>query len=125
MASFCYRLPWPPSVNSYWRTGVSTKHGVPMTYLSPKAKEFRSEVVRCIAEQDGDTPDTLFGRLAVHIELVAPTRRKFDVDNFCKSTIDALMHAGIFADDEQIDKLIVERKHVEAPGCADVTITEL
>lgn len=70
-------------------------------------------------------PLRLKGRLAVHIELIAPTRRKFDIDNRIKSALDALMHAGVFIDDEQIDELRVKRLHVEAPGACDVTVTEL
>lgn len=123
--TYTYRLPWPPSVNVYWRTGTTSKHGVPMTYLSRKAKEFRATVVREIQQQDGPQPETLFGRLMVSLELIPPTRRKLDIDNFCKSTLDALMHAGVFADDEQIDELRIRRLHVEPPGACDVTITEL
>lgn len=96
-----------------------------MTYLSTKAKEFRAVVAAIVRDADPPEPETLFGRLAVHIELIAPTRRKCDVDNFCKSTLDALMHAGVFADDSQIDELHVTRLHVEKPGACDVTITEL
>jgi Holliday junction resolvase RusA-like endonuclease len=39
--------------------------------------------------------------------------------------LDALQHAGAFADDEQIDELRVKRLHVEPPGACDVTIVEL
>ena len=106
-------------MNANWKTRMAGN--VPMTYLTAKAREFRSIVYETIA----DFPEPLTGRLAVHLELIPPTRHKLDIDNFCKGTIDALMHAGVFVDDEQIDKLIVERRHVEAPGCCDVTITEL
>lgn len=119
--SYSYRLPWPPSVNVYWRTGTA-RNGIPMTYLSARAKEFRKAVAESVTLYKCHP---LTGRLAVSIELTAPTRRKFDLDNFCKSTLDALMHAGVFADDEQIDELRVSRLHVESPGACDVTITEL
>ncbi len=117
-----YRLPWPPSMNSYWGTRVVTTKGRPlaMTYLTKRAKEFRQEVSAIVGQQE-----PLEQRLAVNIELIAPTRRRFDVDNFCKGTIDALMHAGVFEDDSQIDRLIVSRLHVESPGACDVTITEM
>jgi crossover junction endodeoxyribonuclease RusA len=114
-----YRLPFPPSVNTYWRRG-RTRGGKPITYLSAKAKQFRDEVCICVPHCEA-----MSGRLAVHIELTAPSRRKFDVDNFAKSTLDALAHAGVFHDDEQIDRLVVERLGVEPPGACDVTITEL
>lgn len=125
--TFCYRLPFPPSVNTYWRKG-RTKGGKPVTFLSPKAKEFRVDVLAAVQLNSMTPPPWLLplkGRLAVHIELTAPTKRKYDVDNFCKGTLDALMHAGVFEDDEQIDELRVKRLHVEPPGCCDVTICEL
>lgn len=125
MASVNYRLPWPPSVNVYWRVGTSSKHGVPMQYLSHRAKQFRVDVQAVVWQQHNGPPKKLTGRLAVLLELSAGTKRKYDIDNFCKSTIDALMHSGVFVDDEQIDELIVKRLHVEAPGCCDVVITEL
>lgn len=124
MKTLCFRLPWPPSVNVYWRTGTSTR-GVPMTYLSRRAKEFRAAVNAAVRDGDSDVPETLFGRLKVQLELIAPTNRKFDVDNFAKSTLDALAHAGVFANDEQVDELVVRRLHVEPPGACDVTITEV
>lgn len=115
MASFTYRLPWPPSVNTYWR------HAGNVTYLTPKARQFRLEVAEIVS----DIPEALTGRLFVGIELTMPDRRKRDIDNAIKSALDALGHAGVFVDDEQIDLLRVARLHVEPPGCCDVTITEL
>jgi crossover junction endodeoxyribonuclease RusA len=114
-----YRLPWPPSVNSYWRRGNN------VTYLTKKAREFRNEVCHNILNSDEPVDDMLTGRLAVHLELTLPDRRKRDIDNHIKAAVDALEHAGVFEDDEQIDDLRVTRLHVEPPGACDVTIVEL
>lgn len=40
-----------------------------------------------------------------------------------KATLDALQHAGVFVDDEQIDLLRVARCIPDGTGAADVTIT--
>ena len=112
-----YRLPWPPSVNTYWRKGPK------VTYLSPKAKAFREDVLDALAGEEWEVP--CFSRLGVHIELTLPDRRKRDIDNHIKAVLDALQHAGVFEDDEQVDELRVKRLHVEPPGCCDVTIVEL
>ena len=125
MASVNYRLPWPPSINAYWATGTSSKHGVPMTYLTHRAKQFRVDVWAVVWQQHNGPPKKLTGRLAVLIELSAGTKRKYDIDNFCKGTLDALMHAGVFEDDELIDELIVRRLPVKPPGCCDVTVCEV
>lgn len=52
-------------------------------------------------------------------------RRRRDIDNLTKCVLDALAHAGVYEDDCQIDDLRVRRLHVEAPGAADVIVTEL
>lgn len=124
MTSYTYRLPWPPSVNCYIRRGNNR------SYMTKRGKKFRAEVIASLWPlKGGRTPGGpeggLDGRLAVHIELIPPDRRKRDIDNHVKAVLDALQHAYIFRDDAQIDELRVKRLHVESPGCCDVTITEL
>jgi crossover junction endodeoxyribonuclease RusA len=48
-------------------------------------------------------------RLSVSILAYPPDRRKRDLDNVLKSLLDALMHAGVYSDDSQIDKLTISR----------------
>lgn len=111
---FTYRLPFPPSVNHYWRRNGHRY------FISGEGKRFRDEVAATIVDAPNSTE-----RLAVSIELVMPDRRKRDVDNYGKSTLDALSYAQVFASDCQIDDLRITRLHVEPPGCCDVTIVEL
>ena len=120
MNSHCYRLPWPPSINHYWKNFVPKGGKRAITYISAEGKAFRAAV---LAECRPSQP--LTGRLAVHLELVAPNRLAKDIDNRIKATLDALQHAGVYRDDSQIDELIVSRRPIEKPGCCDVTIVEL
>ena len=60
-----------------------------------------------IAWRAGRAP--LDGKLAVRVVAVAPDRRKRDLDNLLKATLDALTHAKVWHDDGQIDRLEVER----------------
>ncbi len=113
--SYSYRLPWPPSVNTAWR------HAGKFTYLTKPQRHFRDEVSKSLTGY----AECLYGRLAVSIELIAPTKRKYDIDGRIKAVLDALQHAMLFEDDEQVDHLDVRRLHVEAPGACDVTITQL
>lgn len=115
MSSYFYRLPWPPSVNCYIRRGNNR------SYMTKRGKTFRDEVKGICFYH----PYTLIGRVKVLVELTLPDRRKRDIDNHIKATLDALQHAGVFGDDEQIDELIVRRMHVEPPGCCDVTVSEI
>ena len=51
----------------------------------------------------------LQGRLAMAIELYPPDKRRRDIDNVLKATLDALQHGGAYADDCQIDYLTISR----------------
>lgn len=112
--SYTYRLPWPPSANTMWRRAGN------FTYLTKKGHDFREAVAEIVG---GDRPE-LTGRLRLSIELIAPDRRKRDIDNHIKAICDAMEAAGVFLNDEQIDCLIVQRLHVEPPGAADVVVVE-
>ncbi len=112
--TYTYRLPFPPSVNHYWR-----RHG--HTYfISGAGKEFRALVIADCSDEV-----KLLGRLAVNLEFTMPDRRRRDLDNLTKCVLDSLAHAGVYEDDCQIDLLRIQRLGVEAPGACDVTITEL
>lgn len=106
-------LPWPPSVNNYWRMARGR------IYISAKGKAYR-EAVKVIAHGRGFfNPET---RLKVHITANPPDRRRRDIDNLFKCTLDSLEHANVFADDSQVDKLSIHRAVVIPGGALLVTI---
>ncbi|NBW18494.1 MAG: RusA family crossover junction endodeoxyribonuclease [Caulobacteraceae bacterium] len=78
-------LPWPPSVNHYW--GQSGKS----RFISKRGQQFRASVI-----ESCKGVIALEGRLAVHITLFPPDRRKRDVDNILKALLDACEHAGCY-----------------------------
>lgn len=91
--------------------------------ISAKGRQYRKDVGSLIlANRPAGTPFS--GRLAVHIDAFPPDRRKRDIDNLHKATLDALTHAGVWNDDEQIDDLRTTR-HAVGEGMIHVTITEL
>lgn len=103
-------LPWPQSVNSMWRT-PRTGPLAGRTMLSEEGRQYRKAVadqvlVQRIRSLGADA------RLAVHIEAWVPDRRRRDLDNILKAAMDSLTHAGVWADDEQIDSLTIVRKPV-------------
>src|SRR5262245_55530807 len=95
-------LPFPPSVNHYWRR-VGFR-----TLISREGRIYRDRVCRQLA-RDGVRP--LDGPLAVHIEMYPPDRRRRDCDNVFKALLDALAHGGAYHDDSQIEWLSIERCH--------------
>lgn len=115
-------LPYPPSVNSYWRhptTGrLAGRH-----LISEKGRAYRQEVLACVLQAKFAT--RLSGSLAVHIIAHPPDRRRRDLDNTLKSLLDSLVHSKVIEDDGLIDRLTIERSTVRLPGYVFVTIEEM
>lgn len=109
-------LPWPPSVNHYW--GQAGKN----RFIGKKGKEFRMAVAEACAEQE---ITGLEGRLAVHVALFPPDKRKRDVDNLLKALLDACEHAGCYESDSQIDELHIVRQEVRKGGGCTILIHTL
>lgn len=104
-----FELPYPPSVNHYWRR---VGHA---TLISREGRRFRKAVCSALAARLGRDPP-LAGRLAVHVTVCPPDRRRRDLDNVQKALLDALEHGGVYRDDAQIDLLVVERGPVTPGG---------
>lgn len=90
-------LPWPPTVNTYWRVFNGR------SILSEKGREYRKAVADQVliqrAAKHFEKP------LRVEIEAFRPDRRRRDLDNLLKAVLDGLAHAGVYGDDEQIQDL--------------------
>ena len=111
-------LPFPPSINHYWKHRVIGRHA--SIYLSDDALKFRAEVRNRIGVMVA-TPD----RLSVSIDLFAPNKRTYDIDNRIKSILDAFTHAGVWIDDEQVDELCVKRMKIIKDGKAIVRVNKI
>jgi crossover junction endodeoxyribonuclease RusA len=94
-------LPWPPSINHYWR---HTKNG---HYISREGISYREMVYYSCINYQGIFDASK--RISVIIEAFPPDKRKRDLDNLLKSTLDSLQHAKVYADDSQIDYLAIKR----------------
>lgn len=109
-------LPLPPSVNTYWR---KSPHGM---FITQQGKDFRREVGEIIAERQCLKFGT--ARLFMAVRLCMRDRRASDLDNRLKALCDALEHAGVFDDDEQIDELLVLRGPIVKGGQCYVMLSE-
>lgn len=87
-------LPWPPSVNSYWRTF----RGRMITSAAGRA--YRHSVMEEIRLQGG--AGNMQGALKVEIKAYRPDNRRRDLDNLLKASLDGCTHAGIWEDDANI-----------------------
>lgn len=116
-------LPWPPSVNGYWRS-PSRGPLAGRTLLSEEGRRYRVDAIASILES-GVPRGTLKGkRIAVTIGAHPPDRRRRDLDNLLKGLLDALHHADVIGDDSDIDSLHIERGEVRPGGEVFVTVSE-
>jgi crossover junction endodeoxyribonuclease RusA len=58
------------------------------------------------------------------LEAYPPDRRKRDIDNLVKPTLDALTKAGVWLDDEQVEELTIRRLNVSRGGLLVAEIYE-
>ena len=89
-------LPYPPSINRYYR------HVGFRTLISREGRTFRTNVCALLGG-GGPRKPPAGGRIALCMDAFPPDRRKRDLDNLQKPTLDALQHAAIYEDDSHVD----------------------
>lgn len=109
-------LPFATSANHSHHYGSGRK------FLSKKTKDFRLAVQDIVIDAKAKIEGT--PRLAIFYSLYPPDKRKRDLGNYEKQTTDALMAAGVFEDDSQIDFIWMIRKEVVKGGMIKVVIVE-
>ena len=114
-------LPWPPSVNTMWRT-PRTGPLAGRTMLSKEGRDYRKAVEQTVMlQRAGKVGDA---RVAVDIEVRMPDKRRRDLDNLPKAVLDSLTHVGLWDDDSQIDDLRIWRSDRKG-GVVIVRVREL
>ena len=110
-------LPFPPSMNTYWRNFRGR------TILSPKGREFKAAVADYVVEYR--VPKLGDSKLRISMVLFPRDKRKIDIDNRIKCVLDALQDAGVFNDDFQVDELSIVRGKPIKGGAIRVLIEVL
>lgn len=115
-------LPFPPSVNTYWRAPnkgpLAGRH-----LISAEGRKYQSAACAAIIEQLRRLPKPSAELAAVEITLYPPDARRRDLDNYNKALFDALTHAGVWEDDSQVKRMLVEWGPVVPKGRVEITIT--
>ena len=93
-------LPWPPSVNTYWRMFKNRM------IISEAGRKYRTAVAEKVLLQTKGKCQT-DGPVKVTIEAWRPDNRRRDLDNLLKAVLDSLGHAGVYIDDSLIVDLRV------------------
>src|SRR5437762_9311330 len=113
-----FSLPFPPSINNYYSRSYN---GV---YINKRGKDYTDLVLWTMRDKIGFS----FGdsRISVKIDLYAPDKRRRDLDNILKCTLDVMQKLLIYKDDSQIDELMISRKSVlTKDGKLDIYIEEI
>lgn len=100
-SSMVITLPWPPSVNNYWRRCGDR------FYITRKGIYYRAEVAELARPYKAIFNDD--DSIKMEIQAFPPDRRRRDLDNVLKSLLDSLQHADVYNDDYQIDDLHITR----------------
>lgn len=88
-------LPWPPSVNHYWRSVPLGKYV--RVLISKKGRQYREDVKKIVAESG---IKTVTGAVAIKRILYCPDYRERDEDNTAKAIYDSLTKAGAIEGDQ-------------------------
>lgn len=107
-------LPYPPSNNRYYR------HNRGRIHIGTEGRGYRLAVL----EKRPRTGWPLIGPLRMAIEVIPNRSVSQDLDNIPKCICDALQHAGIYADDNQIEDLRVVRMPKGKHAQVIVTVEE-
>lgn len=116
-------LPFPPSVNTYWRS--PNKGPLKGCHLvSARGRKYQSDACAAVIEQLRRLPKPSTALAAVEIILYPPDNRIRDLDNYNKALFDALTHAGVWEDDSQVKRMVVEWGPVIPKGKVEIAITK-
>ena len=114
-------LPWPPSVNVYWR------HVGSKVLISAEGRTYSRKVYDCVLMQCAPRSSLNVTRrfdspVSVDITAYPPNRARRDLDNLPKAILDALTKARVWEDDSLVHDLRVRWGEVRKGGEIAVTI---
>ena len=106
-ASIILNLPLSPTINSYYQF-----HGH-RRYVGEAGKKFKAAVKEAVNAQN-----VRFGaqKIALLVTIHFRDRRLQDLSNRIKALEDALVQAGLFDDDSQIKRLVIDEGEIVKGG---------
>ncbi|HEJ7989838.1 TPA: RusA family crossover junction endodeoxyribonuclease [Serratia liquefaciens] len=117
-------LPFPPSVNGYWRSpNKGSSRG--RTLVSERGRAFQAEAIAQVMEQLRRRPKPISADISVVVVFYPPTKARRDLDNFFKALFDAMTQAGVWLDDSQIKHIDAKWGPVIKGGKVELQISEV
>ena len=114
MGAVEFDLPWPPSVNNYYR------HVGPRVLISRAGRKYRTMAVSRLGGLK-----KLSGAVSLSLECYPPDRRRRDLDNLLQCLQDSITAAGVLEDDSQIRRLQMEMLEPIEGGLVHVRLETL
>lgn len=115
-------LPFPPSVNTYWR--APNKGPLKGRHLvSAEGRKYQSNVAAVVIDHYRRIPKPITAELEVAIVLFPPDARRRDLDNYNKALFDALTNAHVWQDDSQVKRMLVEWGPITKGGRVEISIS--
>lgn len=115
MSKYNFIMPWPPSVNGYWRSFKGKQ------IISKRGRDYRNKSILHLKGL-GLYEEMIEAKVSVSLTLNPPTLRKYDVDNFNKALFDSLTAALFWVDDEQIHSLKINKGEKVAGGNVEIEV---
>lgn len=114
-------LPWPPSVNTYWR------HVNGKVLLSKAGRAYKANAMAAIFDDCNGHVETIETKpLVVVVELFNPCGvHTWDVDNRHKAVLDALQKSAVVKNDSQFRAVLLIDRGVDVlgPGSGRAVVT--
>jgi hypothetical protein len=92
------------------------------TARSSAAKVESTAKPRCWLSSRGGSASLFLALLEVQLDLFPPDARRRDWDNFQKGIWDSLQHAGVYLDDSQVKRAVIEMHPPSRQSRAEVAI---
>jgi len=109
-------LPLPPTINSYYQYKGFRR------FVGPEGKRFKADVAQIIGNLGVNLGES---RLALTVHIHFRDKRRQDLSNRIKALEDALVQAGLFDDDSQIDEEHIYRSQIIKEGKARIELKVL
>ena len=114
MQKLIVSLPYPPTVNTYWRMFKNRM------IISERGRKYRVDVLEAVLKQRA--VKHLEKDLKINIVVTRPDNRRRDLDNLTKALLDGLTHAGLWEDDSQIVDMHIAWSKKDGNECAEVMV---
>lgn len=114
LKSIQFVLPFPPTVNTYWRTWNGRM------LISEKGRKYRKDVKALCSGMP-----QFKGPVRFEVIVLAPDKRRRDLDNLLKAILDSIQHAGVLEDDSQVNDLRIRWGEPRKGGAACCQLEKL